>query len=51
MIPPLNSLYYLLVVQNRHFEPYAERFEHETPLLFLIQKYPEVLGQEKVSEE
>jgi hypothetical protein len=51
MIPPLNSLYYLVVGKDRHFEPYAERFEHEKPLWFSIQKYPEVLGQEKVSEE
>jgi hypothetical protein len=32
--PSLNSLYYLVVVKDRHFEPYAERFEHETPLWF-----------------
>jgi hypothetical protein len=34
MIPPLNSLYYLGAVKDRHFEPHAERFEHETPLWF-----------------
>ena len=49
MIPPLNSLYYLALVKDLHFEPYAERFEHETPLWFLIQKYPKALGQEKIS--
>jgi hypothetical protein len=34
MIPPLNSLYYLGVLKILHFEPHAERFEHETPLWF-----------------
>jgi len=34
MILPLNSLYYLGAVKDRHFDPHAERFEHETPLWF-----------------
>ena len=36
VISPLNSLYYLVVVKNRHFEPHAERSENETPFWFLI---------------
>ena len=51
VIPPLNGLYYLGVVKNRHFEPHAERSEKETPLWLLIQKYPKALGQEKILEE
>ena len=51
VIPPLNGLYYLGVVKNRHFAPHAERSENETPSWFLIQKYPKALEQEKTSEK
>jgi len=51
MIPPLNNLYYLVVVKILHFESHAQGFERETVLWFLIQKYQKAMGLEKTSEK